>query len=253
MVFLTKWLSYYVIFPKAVPFIWGLILVHSWVEYALVALLINHLADGILRLPKAASVVNILDGTSAVLMLIVAYLSETYLGPFLALVCTNIAYISGLLLFYLGAGHLKSIQIQLLYATVILVGLGRAGRDVQLKEFLTDQCRTEGPAEDEEQVESRRKIWWRSAYILGIIASVYLFTKAIWMELCKILIIAIGVAFVLFLLGSAFYERKKPAKSTLSNMMRVLYAAIKNRGPRHSLDYHRVNIQTLRYTKILSS
>lgn len=70
----------------------GLILVHSWVECALVALLIIHLAH-ILDLPKAASVVNLLDGTTAVMMLIVPYLSETHLGPFPTIICTTTAYI----------------------------------------------------------------------------------------------------------------------------------------------------------------
>ncbi|KAH6771746.1 hypothetical protein C2S52_005542 [Perilla frutescens var. hirtella] len=227
----TKWLRYYFIFPKAVFFIWGLIGVHSWTEYAVVALLITHLADGILQLPKAVAVVNLLDGASALLIPIITYFSDTYLGPFLVVVCTTFAYISGLLLFYLGARSLKSIEKQLLYATVILVGLGRGGRDIQLKEFLADQCRTKnGLAEEEEQVESRRKIWWRSAYILGIVASVYLWKEASWMQRCKILTIAMGIAFAVFLVGFSFYERKKPAaKTTLNDMLRLLYAAVTKR------------------------
>ncbi|KAH6829881.1 hypothetical protein C2S53_005081 [Perilla frutescens var. hirtella] len=242
----TKWLRYYFIFPKAVFFIWGLIGVHSWTEYAVVALLITHLADGILQLPKAVAVVNLLDGASALLIPIITYFSDTYLGPFLVVVCTTFAYISGLLLFYLGEGSLKRIKKQLLYATVILVGLGRGGRDIQLKEFLADQCRTKnGSTEEEEQVESRRKIWWRSAYILGIVASVYLLKEALWMERCKILTIAMGIAFAVFLVGFAFYERKKPVKRTLNDMLRVLYTTVTKRH--HTQHYHYDRIMTLRY------
>lgn len=134
-----------------------------------------------------------------------------------------------------------------MYAPVVLVGLGRAGRDVQLKEFLVDQCRTKEAAEDEEQVDSRRKVWWRSAYVLEYIPSLVLFTEASWTTLCLIISIAMVVAFVLFLLGTAFYERKKPVKTTLKNMRRALCTAITNRRHRHPFDYHRAYMETLRY------
>ncbi|KAI3470004.1 hypothetical protein Pfo_026667 [Paulownia fortunei] len=255
--FVTKWLRYYVIFPKAVPFISGnvidtssegLILVHAWVEYALVAILITHLTDDWLHLPKAASIVNVQDGVSAFLVLVVAYASDAHLGPFMAVVCTTIAYISGLLLLFFAAWRLQSIEIQILYVAVILVALGRAGRDIPLKEFLADQCRAEGSSEDEKQVESRRKVWWRSAYILGIGASVYVFANASWMELSKISAIAMGVGLALFLGGTAFYERKKPTKSSLNDALRVLYAAIAKRHLSHTSDHdHTLDIPILRW------
>lgn len=200
-----------------------------WITY-----LTNDEFEG-MSLREATTIVNLLDGISAILVVIMAYLSETYLGPYLSLVLTTTAYIFGLFSFNLGGFEL---------VTVVLVGLGRAGRDIQLKEFLADQCRTKEAAEDEKQVESRRKVWWRSAYILGyIIAS--LVSSFTWTTLDLITSIAMAVAFVLFLLGTAFYERKKPAKTTLKNMLRALYTAITNRRHRHPFDYHRANTQTL--------
>ncbi|KAL0395273.1 UNVERIFIED_CONTAM: hypothetical protein Slati_4493500 [Sesamum latifolium] len=91
----TEWFKYYVAFRKAAPFISVLIFVHGWVEYALIAVLITHLTDdNWLHLPKAASIVNVQDGITAVLVLVVAYVSDAYLGPFLAVVCTTMAYIT---------------------------------------------------------------------------------------------------------------------------------------------------------------
>ncbi|KAK4389478.1 protein NRT1/ PTR FAMILY 5.6 [Sesamum angolense] len=227
----TRWFKYYVVWNKAVPFISGLVFVHAWVEYALIAVLITHLTDEWLHLPRAASIVNVQDGVTAVLALVVAYVSDAYLGPFLAVVCSTVAYITGLILLFFAAWRLKSIELQLLYVALILVALGRAGRDIPLKDFLAYQFREEGSYVDEEQVESRRKIWWRPAYILGICASVYVFANATWIELSKIAAIAMAVAFVLFLGGIAFkYKYKPPAKvSKLNNMLRILRAAISKR------------------------
>ncbi|KAL0324466.1 UNVERIFIED_CONTAM: protein NRT1/ PTR FAMILY 5.6 [Sesamum calycinum] len=227
----TRWFKYYVVWNKAVPFISGLVFVHAWVEYALIAVLITHLTDEWLHLPRAASIVNVQDGVTAVLALVVAYVSDAYLGPFLAVVCSTVAYIIGLILLFFAAWRLESIELQLLYVALILVALGRAGRDIPLKDFLAYQFREEGSYVDEEQLESRRKIWWRPAYILGICASVYVFANATWIELSKIAAIAMGVAFVLFLGGIAFkYKYKPPAKeSKLNNMLRILRAAISKR------------------------
>ncbi|KAK4435014.1 protein NRT1/ PTR FAMILY 5.7 [Sesamum alatum] len=229
--FATRWFQYYVVWNKAAPFISGLILVHAWVEYALIAVLITHLTDDWLHLPKAASLVNVQDGVTAVLVLVVAYVSDAYLGPFLAVACTTVAYITGLILLFFAAWRLTSIELQLLYLALILVALGRAGRDIPLKEFLAYQFREEGSYVDEEQLESRRKIWWRPAYILGIGASVYVFANASWIELSKISAIAMAVAFMLFLGGIAFkYKYKPPAnESKLNNLLRILYAAISKR------------------------
>ncbi|KAL0312886.1 UNVERIFIED_CONTAM: protein NRT1/ PTR FAMILY 5.6 [Sesamum radiatum] len=227
----TRWFKYYVVWNKAVPFISGLVFVHAWVEYALIAVLITHLTDEWLHLPRAASIVNVQDGVTAVLALVVAYVSDAYLGPFLAVVCSTVAYITGLVLLFFAAWRLTSIELQLLYVALILVALGRAGRDIPLKEFLAYQFREEGSYVDEEQVESRRKIWWRPAYILGICASVYVFANASWIELSRISAIAMAVAFVLFLVGIAFkYKYKPPAKeSKLNNLLQILCAAISKR------------------------
>ncbi|XP_020547748.1 protein NRT1/ PTR FAMILY 5.7-like [Sesamum indicum] len=228
--------KYYIVWNKAVPFISGLVFVHAWVEYALILVLITHLTDEFLHLPKAALVVNLQDGVTAILGLVVAYVSDAYLGPFLAVVCSTVAYIIGLTLLFLGAWHLKSIELQLLYVALILVALGRAGLDIPLKEFLAYQFREEGSYADEEQLESRRKIWWRPAYILGICASVYVFANAEWIQLSKIAAIAMGVAFVLFVGGAAFkYKYKPPAKeSMLNNMLQILRAAVSKRHLRNS-------------------
>ncbi|KAL0324465.1 UNVERIFIED_CONTAM: protein NRT1/ PTR FAMILY 4.4 [Sesamum calycinum] len=112
------------------------------------------------------------------------------------------------MLLFFAAWRLTNVQLQLLYVSVLLVALGRAGREVPLKEFLADQFRKEGSSQDEEQVQSRRKVWWRSAYIL---------------------------AFLWFLAGIAFYKRKPPTnKSRLNDAFQVMYAAISKRNLSHT-------------------
>ncbi|KAL3838638.1 hypothetical protein ACJIZ3_023229 [Penstemon smallii] len=206
----------------------SLILVHSWISYALIAILMTRLTDNGFRLSKAAMIVNVHDGVTAVLVLVVAYASDAYLGPFIILVCTNISCIIGLLLLFLAAWRWHKIEIPLLYVALIFIALGRAGCYVPMKEFLADQFRKE--EDEEEQVESRRKIWWRSAYILGIIASLFFFVEASWVKLCKIFTIALAIAFTFFLGGIPFFECKRPTESSsLNKVARVFYAAIRKR------------------------
>ncbi|KAL0312884.1 UNVERIFIED_CONTAM: protein NRT1/ PTR FAMILY 5.1 [Sesamum radiatum] len=139
------------------------------------------------------------------------------------------------MLLFFAAWRLKNVQLQLLYVTVPLVALGRAGREVSLKEFLADQFRRERSSQDEDQVQSRRKVWWRSAYILGICASVYVFANTSWIKLSKISTIAMAAAFLWFLAGIAFYKRKPPTgKSRLNDAFQVVYAAISKRNLSHT-------------------
>ncbi|KAL0329565.1 UNVERIFIED_CONTAM: protein NRT1/ PTR FAMILY 8.1 [Sesamum radiatum] len=139
------------------------------------------------------------------------------------------------MLLFFAAWRLTNVQLQLLYVSVLLVALGRAGREVPLKEFLADQFRKEGSSQDEEQVQSRRKVWWRSAYILGICASVYVFANTSWIKLSKISTIVMAAAFLWFLAGIAFYKRKPPTnKSRLNDAFQVMYAAISKRNLSHT-------------------
>ncbi|KAL3838642.1 hypothetical protein ACJIZ3_023233 [Penstemon smallii] len=245
-IIIARWLEkinqaakYYLVFYKSIPFISVLILVHSWIEYGVIAAIITHLTDDWLHLPKAASIVNVHDGVTAVFVPVVAYASDAYLGPFTAVVCTNVAFIFGLGLLFFSAWRLKTIELQLLYIALLLIALGRAGRDISLKEFLADQFRKEGHSGhselDEERIQSRRKVWWRSSYILGIGVSVFVLTKASWVKLSNIATIALAVAFTIFIGGIPFFEYKKPTKSgSLNKVVRVLYAAILKRHLSHN-------------------
>ncbi|KAL0395274.1 UNVERIFIED_CONTAM: protein NRT1/ PTR FAMILY 8.1 [Sesamum latifolium] len=139
------------------------------------------------------------------------------------------------MLLFFAAWRLNNVQLQLLYVTVPLVALGRAGREVPLKEFLADQFRKERSPQDEDQVQSRRKVWWRFAYILGICASVYVFANNSWIKLSKISTIAMAAAFLWFLAGIAFYKRRPPTyKSRLNDAFQVVYAAISKRNLSHT-------------------
>ncbi|PIN26358.1 H+/oligopeptide symporter [Handroanthus impetiginosus] len=224
--YVKNWIKENDIFNKAVPFISGLIGVHAWVEFTVIAILITHLTDNNwLHLPKAASIVNVQEGLTASLVIVVAYASDAYMGPFKVVVCTTFAYIMGLLLLFLVAWRLVSIEIHLIYVGILLIALGRAGRDIVLKEFLADQF-----GENETQAERRRKVWWRLASVVGIFVSIIRPTSASWVELCKRSTIIMGSAFAFFLVGIAFYECKKPTKTTPDmTVLRVLYAAISNR------------------------
>uniref|UniRef100_A0A5B7BR24 Uncharacterized protein n=1 Tax=Davidia involucrata TaxID=16924 RepID=A0A5B7BR24_DAVIN len=219
----------------------GLVFSHSLVENALVCVLIDHLAENWKseHLHKVAAIVNVQEGVSAVMVIVVAHISDAYVGRFKMVLFSTAAYIIGLVLLWLAAWVLtRSTEVRILYAALVPIALGTAARDPLLKAFLGDQLReqkepTSNVDDDEERVLCRTNILWRFAWFLGAIVAAFALKKDSWLYTSKISAIVMGVAYMLFLSGISFYNHQTPTGSPLTIVFTVLKVAILKRH----LDY----------------
>lgn len=210
-------------------FIFGLIFVHSFVENALVNILITYL-PGDLPLPKSAKAVNLQEGTSAVLQILIAFASDAYLSRFKMVVYSTISYIIGLVLLWNAARHTNT-EIRTFYLGLVLITIAKAAKEVSLNAFLDDQFMAKDiptTEEDEERQHSRSQVWWLSASILGALAAVFV---SISLELLSMIsAIAMVVAYLWFWLGAKFYECNRPTGSAISDVLFVIKTAVLKRN-----------------------
>ncbi|XP_059310352.1 protein NRT1/ PTR FAMILY 5.6-like [Lycium ferocissimum] len=193
----------------------------------MLAMLINHLTDDReVTLPKAAQIVNVHEGLTSLLVIVVAQLSDSYFGRLKLILFTNTAFIFGLMMLWYESHRLS---IKALFGALALLTLGKAGRDVTLKAFLADQLRISGEEpnlEEEELIEARRKLIWRFCWILGIIMATVWLSNEKWEALAKKSTIAMAAGFFVFLPGIPFYKHEDTFPSPILNAFNVVKAAV---------------------------
>ncbi|CAL5388577.1 unnamed protein product [Camellia sinensis] len=88
---IVGWFRYNVIFRKAVVFMAD----HSLVDRGVVGILISYLEENWEKenLAKVASVTNVQDRLSAVMMIVIAHISDTWTGHFMMVVYSTVAYV----------------------------------------------------------------------------------------------------------------------------------------------------------------
>ncbi|KAG8387432.1 hypothetical protein BUALT_Bualt02G0020800 [Buddleja alternifolia] len=225
-----------VVFSKAIFFMLGLICSYSYVNKAVIGILITHLTEALMpkNLPKAAIVVNLSEGTSAVLQIFFAVVADAYLGRFTMVVCSAIAYTIGLGLCYLAARDERSLELRIFYTALAILTLAQAAINVTLKTFLDDQLLARdhpSTEEEKERAQGRSNFWWNFATTLAaIVFGVSVSHVDSFRLLTFASAILMAVTVVWFLLGTKFYERIKPtAGSPLSDVPFVIHAAITKR------------------------
>ncbi|XP_022850455.1 protein NRT1/ PTR FAMILY 5.6-like isoform X2 [Olea europaea var. sylvestris] len=210
----SKNFRYYVVFSKEALFILGLIFVHSFVEKALLDILITHL-QGVWGIHKSAQAVNLQEGTAAVLQILFAFALDAYLGRFKM----------GLVLFWNADWHS---DIRTFYIGLVLITLAKAAKEVSLKAFLDDQFMAKDiptTEKEKERQHSRSNVWWRSASILGSIAAI--FVPSSLKLLSMISAIAMMIAYLWLWLGAKFYECNRPTGSAISDVLFVIRTAVR--------------------------
>ncbi|XP_028114956.1 uncharacterized protein LOC114312859 isoform X2 [Camellia sinensis] len=92
---IVGWFRNNVVFRKAVVFMTALLFSHSLVEKGVVGILISYLEEKWDKenLTKVASVTNLQDGLSAVMMIVIAHISDTWTGRFMMVVYSTVAYV----------------------------------------------------------------------------------------------------------------------------------------------------------------
>lgn len=233
----VRWFRYNIVFCKAVAFMTALFFSHSLVDKGVVGILISYLVENWkeVNLGKVASVINVQDGLSAVMMIVLAHISDTWTGRFKMVVYSTVAYVIGFWLLYLSAMFNSTNNVVLFfYLAMVPIAAGRAVRDPTLQAFLGDQIgHQDEPNQDEKRVQARVNFWARLNKFLGATVAFFVFGPLLGKVSFKISAIAMTISGFLFLCGFPFYYRKKPTGSPMTDVYCVTKAAIWKRN----LDY----------------
>ncbi|KAL7265484.1 hypothetical protein ACSBR1_003289 [Camellia fascicularis] len=233
----VRWFRYNIVFCKAVAFMIALFFSHSLVDKGVVGILISYLEENWkeVNLAKVASVINVQDGLSAVMMIVLAHISDTWTGRFKMVVYSTVAYVIGFWLLYLSALFNSTNNVVLFfYLAMVPIAAGRAVRDPTLQAFLGDQIgHQDEPNHDEKRVQASVNFWARLNKFLGATVAFFVFGPLLWKVSFKISAIAMTISGFLFLCGFPFYYCKKPTGSPMTDVYCVTKAAIWKRN----LDY----------------
>ncbi|GMP51086.1 hypothetical protein CsSME_00017454 [Camellia sinensis var. sinensis] len=233
----VRWFRYNIVFCKAVAFMTALLFSNSVVDYGVIRILISYLEKNWkkVNLAKVASVINVKDGISAVMMIVLAHISDTWTGRFVMVVCSTAAYAIGFWVLYVSAMFNSANNVVLcFYLAMVPIAAGRALRGPTLYAFLGDQIgHQDEPNQDKKRVQARVKFWVRLNKFLGATVAFFVFGPLLWKESFEISAIAMTISGFLFSCGFPFYYRKKPTGSPITDVYYVTKAAIWKRN----LDY----------------
>ncbi|KAF7139534.1 hypothetical protein RHSIM_Rhsim07G0238400 [Rhododendron simsii] len=151
--------------PPSAPTILLCLAYTQWfVGYAVVGVLITYFTDTWKEhnLPNAVAMINLLEGSSSVLVLVMTYISDNHVSPLKVILCSTAAYIiiSPLVVLFLAIPGFY----------VLLIAVGKAGGVPVLEGFLVDQLTAHEPKKlldiDEGRVNARKNVWWITASLL---------------------------------------------------------------------------------------
>ncbi|KAM0988233.1 hypothetical protein ACFX13_012442 [Malus domestica] len=199
-----KWLGNHLYFSKATTCIRSLVFSHSFVNQAIVGILIVYLTESwnTEQFEMAAIVTNLQEGITSVMVIVLAHISNSYMSRFKMIVSTNAAYILVPSKFMRAQTSAKAY-----YGVAVLVVLGEAGRSTTLPEFLDDQYfdeQKQTPLSDENRRDTRREALWSHPWILGAFLSMFLTTMS-WTRTFWVSATLVGASYLVFLLGYSCY------------------------------------------------
>ncbi|KAJ9146094.1 hypothetical protein P3X46_028404 [Hevea brasiliensis] len=226
-----EWVQYYIYLTKPACFLFGLVFAHGLVKNAVADVLMLYLIEDweSSNLPKAAAIINIEEGVTAIIALVIAHFTDACIGRFKMVLFTTASYIIGLMLLWFSTWLFPlHVKVRVFYPALVLVALGKAGKDPPFKAFLADQL----PSDNEEQVFDRTNFWWRVLNFLGAAVSVFLLNRLSWKATFMISTIVMVTAYFWFLSGFLvhLYDCKEPTTSPLATLCKVFKAAICNRN-----------------------
>ncbi|XP_057771185.1 protein NRT1/ PTR FAMILY 5.11-like [Salvia miltiorrhiza] len=231
---------YYVVFTPSIFFILGLIFSYKLVEKTFLNILITRLIEAWgeeeYDLRKGVVVVNLQEGTSAVLVVLFCYVADVYTGYFQMVVISTAVSIIGLLLNYLAAGNDDSgqLKLRLFYPALGLMALAQAAQTATLQAFLDDQLR---PMDLDEDLRQRRsEFWWiLVSFVAAIFAQFGPLPGFHFKKLAIVLIGVVGGCVLVFMLGTKYYYMVPTIPNPFKEVENVIARAIANRNLEYTL------------------
>ncbi|CAL8991391.1 unnamed protein product [Prunus brigantina] len=142
IVSVRNWIGNYYYFSEATTRIRALVCSHSFINHALVNILITYLTDNwsTTHFQMAALVTNVQEGVSGIMVIVLAHISGTHMARFKTIASTNAAYFLGLLLLRICSQFMSThTGAKVYYVAAPLIVLEEAGQSATLQEFLEDQ------------------------------------------------------------------------------------------------------------------
>ncbi|KAI5349474.1 hypothetical protein L3X38_002361 [Prunus dulcis] len=239
IVSVRNWIGNYYYFSEATTRIRALVCSHSFMNHALVNILITYLTDNwsTTHFEMAALVTNVQEGVSGIMVIVLAHISGTHMARFKMIASTNAAYFLGLLLLWICSQFMSThIEAKVYYGAAPLIVLGEAGRSATLQEFLEDQYfseqkeRTSTEENYLKRLETRKEALWRHPWFLGALLAVLLPTGS-WTITFMISAILVGVTSFVFLYGySCYFVSRRIDESTWKARQDYLQIEQEQRG-----------------------
>ncbi|XP_057771148.1 protein NRT1/ PTR FAMILY 5.5-like [Salvia miltiorrhiza] len=227
---------YYVVFTNSILFILGLIFSYKLVEKTFLNILITRLTDAWEEydLRRAVVVVNLMEGTIAILVALFAYVANIYTGRFQMVVISTAFCITGLLLNSLADGNddNRQLELRLFYPALGLMALALASQIASLQPFLEDQLRP--MVVDGDRRQGCTKFWWNLvSFVAAIFAQFGPLPRFHFKKLAIVLIGVMSGCVLVFMLGTKYYYMVSTIPNPFKEVGIVIVRAIANRN----LDY----------------
>ncbi|KAK3187751.1 hypothetical protein Dsin_027312 [Dipteronia sinensis] len=218
-------------FCKSAAFVSVLVFGYNLVRYSILRIIITYFTDepNEYHLVKAAELATVLEGVSASLVIVVAYMLDAHFSNLIIISCSIASTIIGLVLFTLNlmiwGGRYEFVYI----VGILLLAVG-GGVHPQLNVFLVDQLRDgHEPADtntNKYPVKVRKRVWLIVAWLCSAAATTFT-SKFSWKIVFFSSTSVLVVTFILFLCGIPFYDSKKftGAGSSLFNFITVVKAS----------------------------
>ncbi|KAK2643838.1 hypothetical protein Ddye_019033 [Dipteronia dyeriana] len=184
------------------------------------------------HLVKAAELATVLEGVSASLGMVVAYMLDAHFSNLIIISCSIASTIIGLVLFTLNLMIWRGRYEFVYIIGIFLLAVGKGVRP-QLSVFLADQLRGHEPADtntNKYPVKVQKRVWLIVAWLCSVAATFFISDfsrKKVLFPSTSVLV----VTFILFLCGIPVYHSKKftGAGSSLFNLIPVFKVSVLKR------------------------
>ncbi|TKY63460.1 NRT1/ PTR FAMILY 5.7 [Spatholobus suberectus] len=243
-------LRYLFVNSKTLPFIGCLVVSYTFVEIAVVSMLMDYLTDSMEKEDQriAAVVTNLQDGLSSLFFVIISLISEAYTGCFTMITFCAAASIEGLMLLWTST---SASAFNAVYAAIFFLALGKSGQNLSenfLEHQLQERIKARKESEQEHGSTQNKKeqdlmdtiltnICLFAPLVVGYIITVcvaFVARDATYEDLFRFAALLMGETYLLFLFGSAWYSREEvPVESNLRKIFRIFKAAFGKRDSKY--------------------
>ncbi|KAK9682205.1 hypothetical protein RND81_10G057700 [Saponaria officinalis] len=191
-------------------------------------------------LAKSAKIVNSWNAVSSLALFIGAFFADSYLGRFNTTLISSSIYLLGLTLMTIStsAAIPHDPRAPLFFAALYITAIGEGGHKPCVQTFAADQFDEDTP--EQKNTKSSFFNWWYLGIAIGamtaVLVVVYVEDNVSWTVGFSIPTTVVGLAILVFLIGSRTYRVDRPVGSPFTRVAQVIVAAFIKRNVRNEND-----------------